>query len=317
MRVSPALRFAIKAVLAAGALGTVVWLAEPAAMVQAFSHARLGPVLVALALVPVSLGLETYRWWRLVRCLNSDVTYGEALVAVLGGYPLGLLTPGRVGEYVGRSALLEGVPGGQAAALTFAEKMATLASVLVAGLAALAHFLSQMTEPSPLWPIIVTVSGLWTGTLLLALLYPGGARIALGTLLPFAPVRRALDAFEAIPPHEALRLLVLSFVRYGVFASQFVLLIRAFAPETSLLAATSGVALVYFAKSALHSITLGDLGVREGAAVYFLGAYGVAEGAALDASLSVFALNLLLPALVGVPLLLRLRLHRPSPVPAP
>ena len=94
-----------------------------------------------------------------------------------------------------------------------------------------------------------------------------------------------------------------------MFSGQFVLLAHALAPEAASRALWAGVALVFFAKSAIPQVTLGDLGVREGAAVFFLGAYGVAPAAALDASLALFALNLVLPSLAGVPLLLRLRLQ--------
>ena len=328
VRVSPALLYLLKATLTVGTLVLVLRVVDAPEAWAALGHARLPLVLVALALVPANVGLEVYRWWRLVRRLRPGVRYRGALVAVLGGYPLGLLTPGRIGEYAGRAALLDGVPAGQAAALTFGEKMATLAAVLVGGLAALAHFLATRAAPSPLWPAVVVFAWLWTGVLLLAILHPSGAKKALTTLLPFRPVRRALDAFDAIPTREAAILLGLSFARYLVFASQFALLVLAFAPEAAVASAWAGVALVLFAKSAVHSVTLGDLGIREGAAVFFLGAYGVAAPAALDASLGVFVLNLLLPALVGVPFLLRLRLARrdaavqnaatpPAPPPAP
>ena len=310
MRPSPALLFALKAVLAAVTLALVMRVADPAAALDALRHAEGWPLALALLLMPVNMGLETYRWWRLVRRLNPEVTYGAALGAVLGGYPLGLLTPGRVGEFVGRAALLEGVPSGQAAALTLGEKMATLAAVLLGGLAALMHFLATQAPPSPLWAPLAVFTTLWAGALLLAILYPSCARAVLGALLPFARVRRALAAFDAVPQREAATLLGLSVVRYGVFAGQFALLASAFAPEASGVALAAGVALVLFAKSAVHSVTLGDLGIREGAAVYFLGAYGVGAGAAVDASLAVFAINLLLPALVGVPALLRLRVRR-------
>jgi uncharacterized membrane protein YbhN (UPF0104 family) len=313
---SPALLFVLKAVLAAVTLALVMHVASPAEAMEALRAARLWPLAVALSLVPVNVGLETYRWWRLVRRLNPDVRYLAALSAVLGGYPLGLLTPGRVGEYVGRAVLLDGVPRGQAAALTLGEKMATLAAVLLGGLAALAHFLATQAPPSPLWAPLAVFTTLWTGALLLALLYPSGARAALGVLLPFRRVRGALAAFDAIPQREAATLLGLSILRYGVFAGQFALLASAFAPEASGAALISGVALVLFAKSAVHSVTLGDLGIREGAAVYFLGIYGVGAGAAVNASLAVFALNLLLPALVGVPALLRMRVRRAAPLSA-
>jgi hypothetical protein len=93
-----------------------------------------------------------------------------------------------------------------------------------------------------------------------------------------------------------------------VFSLQFVLLVFAFEPGAAWLPVMMGVALVFFAKSAIPSFTLGDLGIREGAAVFFLGALGVAAAAALEASLVLFGINLLIPALVGLPLVLRLRL---------
>src|SRR5690606_34279089 len=111
---------------------------------------------------------------------------------------------------------------------------------------------------------------------------------------------------------DAAILLALSALRYGVFSTQFVLLIQAFAPGASWGGAYAGVVLVFFAKSAIPAITLGDLGVRESAAVFFLGAYGIAEAAAFNASLGVFAVNILLPALSGLVLLPRLRLVAPA-----
>jgi hypothetical protein len=104
-------------------------------------------------------------------------------------------------------------------------------------------------------------------------------------------------------------LLALSAVRYAVFAGQFVLLVRSFAPGAPWGLLAAGVALALFVKSALPPALLGDLGVREGAAMFFLGGLGVSTAAAFNASLGVFAVNLVLPALAGLPLLLRLRVE--------
>ena len=304
---APRWLFVLKGVLAAVAVAVLVRLAHPADVWRAFAHADLRWALAALALVPVNIGLEAYRWGRLVRRLAPEVRHRDALRAVVGSYPLGLLTPGRVGDYVGRAVYLRDVPPGASAALTFGERMATLAACLVGGLVALGPYLQQTVAASPLWPAVVGVGALGTGALLLAILFPSVARGALSAVLPFAAVRRALGAFDRIPREEAVTLLGLSVVRYLVFSAQFVLLVRAVAPEAAVGGVALGVALVFFAKSAVPQVTLGDLGVREGAAVFFLGAYGVAPAAALDASLALFGLNLALPALAGVPLLLRLR----------
>jgi uncharacterized membrane protein YbhN (UPF0104 family) len=297
-------------VLAAVTVALLVRLAEPGAVAAALVGADLRWALAALALVPVNVGLEAYRWARLVRRIAPEVRYRNALAAVVGSYPLGLLTPGRVGDYAGRALYLrDAVAPGASAALTFGERMATLAACLAGGLLALGPYLRAEAAPSPLWPAVTAAGALGLGALVLLILFPSVARAALGAALPFGPVRRALAAFEHVPPDEGAALLVLSAVRYVVFSGQFVLLAHAFAPDAALSGLWTGVALVFFAKSAVPQVTLGDLGVREGAAVFFLGAYGVAPAAALDASLALFALNLLLPALAGAPLLLRLRLR--------
>ena len=302
--------FAIKAVLAAVAVAALVELAGPAEVVAALSHADAGWALAALALVPVNIGLEAYRWGRLVRRLAPEVRYRDALRAVVGSYPLGLLTPGRVGDYVGRAVYLRAIPAGASAALTFAERMATLAACLAGGLVALGPYLATQAAPSPLWPAVTFLGAVATLAILSLVLFPKLASTVAATLLPFRAVRRAGRAFGKIPREETAGLVALSALRYVVFSGQFVLLAHALAPEAPWGGLWVGVALVFFAKSAIPQVTLGDLGVREGAAVFFLGAYGVGAGAAFDAALALFAMNLLLPAVVGAPLLVRLQVLR-------
>lgn len=312
--------FALKGALAAAAVVALVRLADPAELGVAIAHADLWWALAALALVPVNVGLETYRWWRLVRSLAPSVRYRDALRAVVGSYPLGLLTPGRVGDYVGRAVYLRELPAAASAALTFGERMATLAACLAGGLLALGPYLTAQVGASALWPAVTAVGVLATGALVAFVAFPSLAHATLTTLVPWRAARDAAGAFGQIPEREGPILLALSAVRYVVFSGQFVLLAHALAPDAAWGGLWAGVALVFFAKSAIPQVTLGDLGVREGAAVFFLGAYGVAPAAALDASLALFALNLVLPSLAGAPLLLMLRLRRrpdPAVVPQP
>ena len=302
--------FALKGALAIAALVLLVDLAGPSDVVAAFRHADPRWVLAALALVPVNIGLEAYRWGRLVRQLAPEVRYRDALRAVVGSYPLGLLTPGRVGDYVGRAVYLRNIPPGTSATLTFVERMATLAACIVGGMLALGPYLALQAAPSPLWPAVTTLGCVSAGAIIALVLFPQLAKAVIGTLLPFQPVRDAVASFGTIPRNEGVRLLALSAVRYVVFSGQFVLLAHAVAPTAPWPGLWIGVALTFFVKSAVPQVTLGDLGVREGAAVFFFGAYGIEAAAALDASLALFALNLLLPALVGVPFLMQLQLQR-------
>lgn len=301
--------YILKLILTAGALTALVIVVDWRALLDAAADARPGWALAALALLPANVGLEAYRWHRLVRRLAPHLRFRQSLAAVLSGYPLGLLTPGRVGDYVGRALYLRDVPRGPSAALTFAERMATLACCLVFGLAVLPSFLTMYAPAATLaWIAVLGVALIGAAALLVLLIHPRLARTVLNTVLPFQRLKASIDTLDHFDGRDAASLLALSAVRYGIFSTQFVLLVQAFAPSTPWASAYVGVLLIFFAKSAIPSITLGDLGIRESAAVFFLGAYGVVEAAAFNASLAVFGINILLPALAGLLLLPRLRL---------
>jgi uncharacterized membrane protein YbhN (UPF0104 family) len=303
------LLFAAKLGLALLALAYLVDQIEWGPLVASARGAQPVWIAAALALMPLNIGLEAYRWHLLVRRLAPETPYSASLAAVLSGYPLGLVTPARAGDYVGRALYLPYEHKGELMALTFAERMATLACTLLAGLAAMIPFLRSQTDlPGAAWATLFAAAALGTAGFVLLLLHPRLGHRVLDVALPFRPVRRALAVLDRFDRHDARRLLGLSAVRYGVFSLQFVLLVFAFEPGAAWLPVMMGVALVFFAKSAIPSFTLGDLGIREGAAVFFLGALGVAAAAALEASLVLFGINLLIPALVGLPLVLRLRL---------
>jgi len=302
--------FLLKLALAGAALAGLGQVVAWNALAEAAGAASVGWAAAALALLPLNVGLEAYRFHRLLRASGQPSSpFYDVVAAVVGAYPLGLLTPGRLGDYAGRAIYLRGVPPSATTALTFAERTATLACCLAFGVAALPFWLSQPGVHAA-WAWLLPIGGAGALALGTIVLHPRLAERLLGAILPFRGLAPAVAALGSIPAREARVLLGLSALRYAVFTTQFVLLVRAFAPEaawevTEWAAAVGGVALVFFAKSAVPGVTLGDLGVREGAAVYFLAAFGGA--AAFNASLGLFAINLLLPALAGLPMVARLR----------
>ena len=308
LSLSPRGLFAAKAVLAAVAVAGLARLAHPDDVRAAFAAADGRWLALALALMPLNVALEAVRFGRLVQRVAPAVRMRDAVGAVVGAYPLGLLTPGRVGDYVGRAAFLPGVPAGATAALTFGERMATLLCCLAFGLVALVWNPAAALAPAEAW----TAAAAWAAVvgvgLLAAFASPEQTARVLSAVVPVRAVRRAVSAFAAVPQGEAGVLLVLSALRYAVFSTQFVVLVHAFAPGAAVTSVAAGVAVVYLLKSAVPQVTLGDLGVREGVAVFVLAGAGVAPAEALNASLAVFVMNLVLPALAGVPLLSRLRL---------
>lgn len=266
-------------------------------------------IIVAVAMMPFNIGLEAWRWHRLVVRIAPETRYRDSLSAVLSGYPLGLITPARAGDFIGRALYLPYKGKGELVALTFLERFATLACTLLAGLLALIPFLViHSNMPQIAWGTLFTISLVAVSLLLVLLLHPYMARQILAAVLPFRRALRIIRILDRYNRKDTGSLMALSALRYGIFSTQFVLLVFAFDPTASWLPVAAGVSLVFFAKSAIPTFTLGDLGIREGAAVFFLGTIGIAAAAAFQASLLLFAINLLMPALAGLPFVLRLRI---------
>ena len=60
-----------------------------------------------------------------------------------------------------------------------------------------------------------------------------------------------------------------------------------------------------FVKTVIPPVSLGELGIREGASVYFLTTMGETSSVAFNASIFLFIINLLIPSLIGLVLLMK------------
>jgi uncharacterized membrane protein YbhN (UPF0104 family) len=186
--------------------------------------------------------------------------------------------------------------------------MVDIAVAVTAGLGALAWALWTGLLPMTAWWGAVAAAAALVGLGLTALLLrPDKAAALLDRLVPASEAVRSRVAFlRQLSARQAFSAWALSVVRYGIFVAQFVLIICAFDVEPACWKAAFGVGLVFLAKFLIPSVTLMDLGVREGASIYFLGLLGIPDAVAFNAALVLFAINLVLPSALGVPTLLGL-----------
>jgi len=270
--------------------------------------ADAGLLIVAALLVPLNIALEGWKWHRILRS-TSNITRQDAIASILCGYTLGLLTPARVGDYVGRVLYLN--DGHLRTAFqTGLDRMISAAVYIVIGVSALIAALSLgIIEMSVSWKYVLAV-GVFCATALVAIAaQPALLHHVLRSVSASIRWRAGIRFLKSFDLSEAAGLLALSFVRYVVFITQLVLLVVAFGAETSILLLYLAAALVFFVKTLIPSFTLADLGVRETASVFFFGLLGVESAAALNAALLLFSLNLVLPAIAGMFFVSRIRVQ--------
>ncbi|MFZ1731579.1 MAG: lysylphosphatidylglycerol synthase domain-containing protein [Bacteroidota bacterium] len=122
-------------------------------------------------------------------------------------------------------------------------------------------------------------------------------------------LRRRYDDVRSVlrdlDPARIQSLMLFSVLFYLTFLVQFFFLISAFGPIDTL-STVAGIGTIMLVKTVIPPVTIGELGIREGASVYVLGHAGILAAAALNASLLLFAVNVFLPSLAGLALLLRL-----------
>jgi len=266
-----------------------------------FWYATL-PLLAGMGLLNWSL--EAWKWQLLAEKVER-ISWTEAFKGVLAGLSLGFVTPNTLGDYAARLWMLQNRNRMEAVGAVMLGRVAQLYVTLVTGLLAFLYVCQQRDWlPQFYFPAL----------LILTLLLVSGTYVAINRSFVYrighfrytrwlSPYFRVLTAYR---PAEVFRVLGLSWLRYFVFTGQFLLLLWVFGVRLPLPDLISGIALVYLSKSIVPAFHfLSDLGVREFSALYVFGWYGAAASPVLAATLSLWLLNILLPALSGSILLWR------------
>lgn len=277
------------------------------------SGAGRGPVLAALALVPLNWGLEAWKWQLLARHLEPGHSYGRSLRAVLLGLTLGFATPNRVGDYAARILELHSRRRLDAVGAVFLGRYAQLVATVLAGGAGLLYFLLKFYLGGyPAAQAGVAVAAGLAGAAVLLPLYR--SRLLLAALALVRPLRRFRRYLAVMPTYRPAALhavLGISGLRYAVFCGQFLLLLYAYGVRTPLGPATAAVAGTFLFKSLVPSLNaLADVGVRELSATHLFGLLGQPALPVLSASLSLWVINIALPSALGLLLLPGLRVLR-------
>ncbi len=296
-RINKKLVLGIKSLITLAAIGYLIHKIELSDIYEALISAQHRYILIAAALVPLNLGLQYLKWKSLTR-LTVEARGREILLSLMGGFALGLLTPGRVGEY-GRALFIQKPGWKSLVGLTLYDKVTSLILLACIGLHSIAWFIAdQKTLPVGIFVLLNTLSL----AILFLLLNP---RILARMLYSFKCVwskhprlYELVCGIEHFKRWTASSVVGLAALQISVYLSQFVLLIHAFT-RINLFHAYIAAAATMLTKTALP-IAIADLGIRESAAVFYFGQLGVSHAAAFNASLLLFSINVFIPSMVGV-----------------
>lgn len=255
-------------------------------------------LLVALALVHLNWFTEAQKW-RLLIGKITPVSNNLAIKAVYSGTALSLFTPNRVGGFLGRIMYIPAEYRIKGSILSIFGNIAQLLITLWVGTLSLCWYLNNRVEQYLLLSILA-ITVLFIVVSILAYVN-SSFTIALfkSNSWLWKRYKRHLSVFRQLNRRLLYRVLLISLIRYMVFTSQFALVLYAFGFGEPLFETLLGITLTYFILTVIPSLTLAEFGVREVIALNIIGTQSEHELPILYASIVIWLMNLLIPALVG------------------
>ena len=266
---------------------------------------------IVFLLMILNWTLEAFKWKLLVDQIQQ-VSLPVAFKAILSGVAFSVTTPNRVGEYLGRILYMDEGNRLKAISMTVTGSVSQLMVTLVMGLGGLMVLGRRIVESgmvSAPWVQLMT-GGTAVATLLLTLFY---FRIPfLVKTIDRLPGKHRfnflISAMEQYNATLLLRVLSLSATRFLVFVIQYYLLFRLFSVQLTWGQSVWAVSVSFLVMAAVPTIALfTDLGLRGEIMLQLVTLFsGNKLGIGL-AAVTIWLVNLILPALAGSLLILSIR----------
>ncbi len=291
-----------KILTAAGLMLFVIYSANISQTISVFTKADKYFLSAAFVLSFVNIYLQYLKWQLVCGCFLEEYERGKIISSLFYGFAAGSFTPARIGEYVGRAMPFAEKPLLKVSSAVFIDKLFSLIIVFLFGSVSFLFFLNLEIQYTA---IIIILVGL------LSYLLIQGAAVTPYVKRIITRQKWSSDLFSGFTilknssSEFKLKLIVLSLLFYVCFIIQFALLVSAFSHYINFTDYIWSGNLVMFVKTIIPSISFGELGIREGASVYFLKKVGVAAAAGFNASIFLFFINVLLPAITGLILMMK------------
>jgi len=221
-------------------------------------------------------------------------------------------TPNRVGEYFGRVLYINDGNRIKAISLTIVGSISQLTTTVFIGFVALVFLQKELISTGVLTEIWLKaiLYGTAIGAIILTLFYFRLAWLVkiIDKLPAFKKYSWVIEAIEEFDATILLRFLSLSISRYCIFIIQYYLLFRLFGVDVTIWQTWLGVGVMFLVMAIIPTIALfTDLGIRNELSIKLMGIFSTNHLGISLTSISVWLINLVIPAIIGSLLILSIR----------
>ena len=256
--------------------------------------------------------IEILKWKKLTNVFNP-LSWNQAIQSVLSGISLGIITPSRIGEYAGKLMYVSQENKNKAITAGFLSSLAQ--NIINIGFGTIALLLYNSSTHA--WPPAVIMSTVTIAIVILSfmmLLYfntPAAFRFFSYSFIPNMLKKWLSKAVVALPKDKSLlnELLFASLCRFMIYLSQYVILLLAFGFDVNPIQACVGVAVIFLIQSGIPLPPVLSILARAEIALFVFAPLSQNSLTLLAATFTLWVINLLIPALIGLVPMLRYNLN--------
>ena len=263
---------------------------------------------LVLLLMPLNWLIESIKW-RSMMINYSEISLTTAYKSILFGVTCGLITPARVGDFLGRLLLIDAEFKKQSVYASFICSLAQNIVTLIIGIIACIYFISNIHDFNLASNYIIITNVLIISVGLVLYYFH---RTILGCFSNSNLYRKHLGFLDSYVVNIKVfhRVLFLALFRFAVYASQYLLILFFIGISSSTWNNVIAVSTIFLIQSTIPLPPLMGLLARGEIAVIILGLLGYNTITALLSAGLLWVINLICPALLGLVLILKLNLWR-------
>jgi uncharacterized protein (TIRG00374 family) len=301
---------ASKMVIALGLLIYLLMTIDLNEIINSLKRANLFFIAAAILLGLLNLYIQFFKWKLTSNILLQENRDSKIWRSLFYGFSAGIFTPARVGEYFGRAIAFSDKPLLKVAMATLIDKFFTLLIVAALGSVASIFFVNFYYNAAfyitfalfilvftLFYFIIFLIFNDWFWENALFKLLKNSAKLNV--------VYNKVKAFRNLDRKYSIRMIFISVLFYSCFLIQYSFLVSAFSNHYNFWGYLWAGNLIMFVKTIIPPISIGELGIREGASIYFITYFKETISTGFNASIFLFFINVLLPSIIGLVLLLK------------
>jgi hypothetical protein len=280
---------------------------------QSFQSYKILCLIGALLLIAANWGIETWKWMISVRTFYP-IQFKQACKAVLSGVSFSVTMPNRVGEYVGRMMYLPEGNRLKTISVTLVGSFAQLLVTVICGTIGLVVLRSSLLHQFAQFKIgyQFMVYGLIVLIVIMLLVYfnVDGVVSAFNKWIKNQKYVYLIEALQKFHTGLLIQLLGLSFLRYLIFIIQYILVFYLFEVNVPVGIIATVMSVVFLTMAVIPSIALVEVWLRGEISLRLMGLFSSNALGIGFTSVTLWFINLILPAIAGSLLLLSLRIFK-------